>query len=225
MADFTPQFGDFNGDGRLDLVSGSNCCDPYHIHLFLRDANGLFGKRWLVSFKDPKPNKFARGTSRPYLLDWNRDGHTDLVVAYPGSWTLEVALGPLVGAKGISFLPTRSIKLPAIAGASPVHFSFVDWDGDGNTDLLVGVESGTTPSAYSIYWYRNTSAKGAPKFAKAVHLLDVPKPWELNAFTTVAWGGDKRPSLIVSVSKGLKLGEGGREWWPVESKLWLYRRK
>jgi FG-GAP-like repeat len=169
----------------------------------------------------------ARGESRPYLVDWNRAGHTDLVIGYPGRWTFEVALGPLALKKDMAYLPTKSVELPPVPGGlSPIHFSFADWDGDGRTDLLVGVDSGgPPPRRYSIYWFRNTSDTGPPKFAKGSHLLDIPEPWELHALTAVNWGGDAHPSLVVSVSKGWKLGEGGRGWWPVTSELWLYQRK
>jgi hypothetical protein len=158
-------------------------------------------------------------------VDWDRDGHTDLVIAYPGRWTFQVALGPLAAKKDLAFKP---MNLPPIRGASPVHFSFADWDGDGRVDLLVGVQrAGPTRYSvrYSVYWFRNTSDTGPPKFAEPAHLLDLPEPWRLHALTTVDWGGDGYPSLVVSVTKDWKLGEGGRGWWPAASELWLYRRK
>src|SRR5262249_24705098 len=156
----TPQFGDFSGHGRLDLFSGSNCCDPYRIHLFLRRENGSFAERAEVRFKEPQPSKFARGKSRPYLVDWDRDGHTDLVIGCLGSWTFEVGLGPLADKKNIAFQSTNPANLPPIEGASPIHFLFADWDRDGRMDLLVGVDRGVAvdrpPRRYSVYWYRNT---------------------------------------------------------------------
>jgi hypothetical protein len=164
------------------------------------------------------------------LVDWNRDGHTDLVVGYLGSWTLHVALGPLADKKGVAQQSTKPLDLAPVDGApNPIHFGFADWDGDGRTDLLVGLEWETPfderPGRYSIYWFRNTSNTGPPRFAKPVRLLDIPKPWQLHAFSAVNWGGDGRPSLVVSVSKGWRLGERGRGWWPVASELQLFRRK
>jgi hypothetical protein len=205
------------------LVSGSNCCDPGGIHLFLRRADGSFAERAEIRFAELKPDEWAHGRTRPHLVDWDRDSHTDLAITYPGRWTVEVALGPLADKKDLAFKPT---DLPQIRGASPVHFSFADWDGDGRLDLLVGVAKGVDGSGRpSVYWFRNTSDTGPPKFAKAEHLLDIPEPWQLHALTTVDWGGEGHLSLVVSVSKGWKLGEGGRGWWPEASELWLYRRK
>lgn len=213
------------------MVSGSNCCRPKQIHLFRRRADGSFAERAEVRIAERKPeDAFARGVSLPHLVDWDRDGHTDLVVGYGGSWTLQVGLGPFADKRDLALKPT---DLPAIRGTWPIHFSFADWDGDGRMDLLVGVEwerpprnspDGVyewQPGRYSVYWFRNTSDKGPPKFAEAAHLLDIPEPWELRALTVVDWGGVGRPSLVVSVSTGYKREEGG----PVSSELWLYRRK
>jgi hypothetical protein len=83
------------------------------------------------------------------------------------------------------------MNLPPIRDASPIHFSFADWDGDGRLDLLVGVaKSVDGVGRPSVYWFRNTSDTGPPKFAEATHLLDIPEPWRLHALTTVDWGGD-----------------------------------
>jgi hypothetical protein len=204
----------------LDPVSGSHCCNPGGFHLFLRRADGSFAERAYVNFA--KPMRFVTGTSWPYLVDWNRDGHTDLVIGYPGSWTLQVGLGPLAGKKDLALKPTN---LPPAAGrASPLHFAFADWDGDGRLDLLVGVDRGVQPGRYSIYWLRNTSDAGPLRFAEPSHLLDIPEPWDLRALTTVDWGHEGHPSLVVSVSKGSTLSERAQGWWPVASELWLYRR-
>ena len=45
--------GDFDGDGRPDLVSGSNCCDPWTVHLFLRASGGTFTACQEVRLESP----------------------------------------------------------------------------------------------------------------------------------------------------------------------------
>jgi hypothetical protein len=163
-------------------------------------------------------------------VDWDRDGHTDLVVGYGGSyggkWALLVGLGPFADKKHLKLSP---VGLPAIQDKLPVHFAFADWDGDGRMGLLVGVEGPRrlTPMGQgyrgrcSVYWFRSTSDTGPPRFAEALHLLDIPDPWELDALTTVDWGGDVRPSLVVSVCRSWNRDTAD----PVASELWLYRRK
>jgi hypothetical protein len=167
-----------------------------------------------------------RGHSRPYLVDWDRDGHMDLVLGCVGSWTLDVCLGPLADKK--DFKSTKPANLTPIPEASPIHFAFTDWDRDGRMDLLVAVEWGRfavrPPKRYSVYWYRNISDTGPPNFAAPAHLLDIPEPWELHSLTAVDRGQAGRPGLVVSVSKGWKR-DGNQGSWPVASELWLYRQK
>ncbi len=82
MAYFSPQFGDLTGDGILDLVTGSNCCDAADIYLFPGNSSGGFDDPWHIKLvlgdflADQYPGKLE---GRPYLIDWNGDGHVDLV--------------------------------------------------------------------------------------------------------------------------------------------------
>jgi hypothetical protein len=214
--------GDFDGDGRLDLVSGSNCCDPETIHLFLRRADGTFGARREIKFErpglSPAVRTFARGRSRPHLFDWDRDGKTDLVIANLGRRTVLVSPGPLAGKAEVA---VKAVELPACPDeAHPVETGFADWDGDGAFDLLVAAQYRAVkdgPWRYAVYWFRNTAPKGEPKFAAGARLVTIPAPWELNAFAVV----DRE--LVVSVSKDWERKTGGGR--AVDSKLWRYRRR
>ena len=203
-------------------MSGSNCCAPECVHLFLRKPDGTFAARREITFELPGHNNFLmRGLARPHLLDWDRDGHTDLVVGYPLEWTLYVSAGPLAGKSEVKVKP---FALPQVPNARPWHFGFADWDGDGKFDLLAAVEQQgkgkDDPSSYGIYWFRNTSAKGEPKFEAARRILTIPAPWELEAFSVVDWDQDGHLDLVVSVSPGLK-GIGG----VTSRQIWVYRRK
>ena len=94
--------------------------------MFLRRGDGTFGERTPICFKEPKPF-LARGHSRRHLVDWDRDGHTDLVVGCVGSWTLDVCLGPLADKK--DYRSTKPVNLPPIAEAGVPGFDYAIWYG------------------------------------------------------------------------------------------------
>jgi hypothetical protein len=214
------------------------------VHLFLRKKDGSFAARQDLRFKLPvnSPGLLgdARAVTNPHLIDWNRDGHTDLVVGHSegwaeGIWTLYVCAGPLAGKTQVTAKP---FALPPIPDARPVYFGFADWDGDGSFDLLVALrcQKGSDavrqhswkrtdePVSYAIYWFRNTTAKGEPKFAAPSRLLTIPAPWELNGFTVVEGGEGGPLALVVSVSKNLYQNWVDGNFY-VESQLWRYRRR
>jgi hypothetical protein len=213
------------------------------VHLFLRKKDGSFAARQDLRFKLPvnSPGLLgdARAVTNPHLIDWNRDGHTDLVVGHSegwaeGLWTLYVCAGPLAGKTQVMAKP---FPLPPIPDARPVYFGFADWDGDGRFDLLVAVrcqkESDAVrgdplkrtyePVSHAIYWFRNTADKGEPKFAAARQLLTIPVSWELDAFTMLP-GPYGRLDLVVSVSKNIR-DNPNDGYFSVDSQLWRYRRK
>jgi hypothetical protein len=212
-------------------VSGSNCCDPWTIHLFLRKPDGTFAARRAVKFRrldlPPDPHDLLeRGHSRPHLLDWDRDGRTDLVIGEPMSWKVHVGAGPLRGKAEVEVKP---FALPELTDRRPYDVQFTDWDGDGRFDALFAggyLESEKGPWLYDIYWCRNTSARGEPKFAPPVRLLTAPAQsggWEYNGYAVADRGRAGRQDIVVGVTKDWKRKpEGG---WTNNSQLVLYRRK
>lgn len=226
-------------------MTGSNCCRSDRFHLFLRKKNGTFAARQDIQLKWPGPDEFGpfggfgRAVTNPHLLDWYRDGDTHLVVGYTDggwhdrTWTLYVGTGPLAGKSEVLVKP---FALPKLPDAAAVYYGFADWDGDGNIDVLVAVryQKGSDglylvpqqptdePVSYGIYWFRNTVAKGEPKFAAASPLLTIPAPWALDAFTVVESGKGGRLDIVVSVSKNFRRKD---DYFAVDSQLWLYRRK
>jgi len=214
------------------------------VHLFPRNKDGSLAARRDVRFKLPGPDSgllgFARAVTNPHLLDWDGDGQTDLVVGHiegwAGSeWNLYVSRGPLAGK---TELTAKVFTLPEVPDARPVYFGFADWDGDGKFDLLValryqkGIDAVRDhalmrtdgPVSYAIYWFRNTAAKGEPKFAAASPLLTIPAPWELDGFSVVERGKGGQLDIVVSVSKNIRPNPKDG-YFSVDSQLWRYRRK
>ncbi|HEV3262131.1 MAG TPA: VCBS repeat-containing protein, partial [Gemmataceae bacterium] len=96
---------DYHGDGRLDLLSGANCCQwPYGFYVFPRQPDGTFTPRKRVNLRFPKEQfdgfdasvQGLPGQTRVAVADWNGDGIPDLVVLVP-TRTLGIVYGPLKG--------------------------------------------------------------------------------------------------------------------------------
>ena len=78
-----PQVGDIDGNGHLDVISGANCCDSSFFHWFERSADNKFldQKTGRMVFGKIDPPRLGKQESRPYIVDWDRDGNSDIVIA------------------------------------------------------------------------------------------------------------------------------------------------
>ena len=109
-----------------------------------------------VRSKPGKGDDWANGIcTRPFAVDWDGDGHLDLVVGtLPGKFYLFKGQG-----RG-KFLPKpEEMK----AGDRPLKFEgyhgdpfVVDWDGDGDLDILSGSSEG------GVQWAENRAGPGKP---------------------------------------------------------------
>ena len=64
---------DYDGDGRPDLISGSNCCDPLGLYYFPGTRGGLGPRREVfANFHNQRQRRwFNRGYTRFSAADWN----------------------------------------------------------------------------------------------------------------------------------------------------------
>jgi hypothetical protein len=157
---------DIDGDGHLDILSGSySRMDRDMAGLFqvlYGKGDGTFRKAEVLKGTDGQPliipaNNEDQLTekicTRPFAVDWDGDGHLDLVVGnFAGTFYWFKGLG-----KG-KFAPKPEIiksgKSPLRIDAAHSDPFVIDWDGDGDLDLLSGSSNG------GVYWAENTAGKG-----------------------------------------------------------------
>ena len=132
----------------------------------MKDLEGTLlhaGKPW----KDKNSPDMDSLASAPHMVDFDADGDLDLLV---GNIAGRIILIENVGtAKAPKFAKKRvvirggdaEIRVPG-GDSGPTT---ADWDGDGLWDLLVGAGDG------SVWFFKNTGAKGKPVFAAAKVLI------------------------------------------------------
>lgn len=115
-------FGDFTGDGRVDLIAGPNATNGGPFSLFVYPGNGSGG------FGSPIATANGYGTvQRIVPADLDHDGKLDLMISEgtqsPKVWTLK-------GVGDGTFTAKSQVALPA------GEFALADLDGDGNLDAV-----------------------------------------------------------------------------------------
>jgi hypothetical protein len=167
---------DLDGDGHRDILSGSySRMQKPMAGLFqvLRgQSGGTFQKAAVLNGTDDKPliipvegkNWIENICTRPFAIDWNGDGNLDLVVGnFAGTFYLFKGEG-----QG-KFLPEpEQIMQGDIPLKIEGHHSdpfVVDWDGDGDLDVLSGSSQGGVQLA------ENRAGPGKPPRLQAFRSL------------------------------------------------------
>ncbi|WP_418607678.1 FG-GAP repeat domain-containing protein [Georgenia sp. SUBG003] len=170
-----PTVADWDGDGQDDLVVGlRSSAQLGGVAVALREDDGDLA---------PPVSVFDSGTAtsttgwtlymRPAVGDWDGDGDQDLLVGtyYSNKGVLlceNVADGGAPVVRGEDCEPLRTAA-GAVVGAttgSTVGYAspeLVDWDLDGDLDLLVG--TGASAAEKGVRLYRNVGSAGAPVLA------------------------------------------------------------
>ena len=157
---------DIDGDGHLDILSGSySRMDRDMAGLFqvlYGKGDGTFRKAEVLKGTDGKPliipadndrEMTEKICTRPFAVDWDGDGHLDLVVGnFSGTfyWFKGQGKGKFLPKPELIKVGEKPLRVPG-----PHSDPFViDLDGDGSLDLVSGCSDG------GVYWARNKAAKG-----------------------------------------------------------------
>jgi hypothetical protein len=158
---------DLNGDGHEDILSGS-------YSRLQQEMAGLFQVLWGQADGEFKPAATLTGTddqpliipieeqkyqtenicTRPTAIDWDGDGDLDLVVGnFAGSFYVFKGEGSGRFHPQPDLLKTDDNQPLKISGVHSDPF-VIDWDGDGDLDLLSGSSNG------GVQWAENQALEG-----------------------------------------------------------------
>ena len=184
--------GDFNGDGKLDLVVGAGSDYAGSLSVLLGKGDGTFQAYAAYSAGGP-PYSVAVG-------DFNGDSKADLVVANYGQNTVGVLLGNGNG--------TFQAYVDYLVGRYPISVAVEDFNGDGKPDLAVANQSSASVSVL-LGIGNGTFQDPRPHFATG------KDPGSLAAEDL---NGDGKPDLAVanqsSASVSVLLGNGDGSFQP-----------
>lgn len=149
-----PRAVDLNSDGLLDLVVAQNT----NLHIFMNVGTHT---KPLWEYEPPLPGKW---NTAPLLawstqaIDWNHDGHFDLVDGFSVRLNQKKGNPQIFGPRQSIIGPGEVIFHKSPYGDQWTFTHVVDFDGDGKPDILYGVHEG------NVYFHRNLSENGNTRF-------------------------------------------------------------
>ncbi len=210
-----PNFEDFDRDGDLDLLTGEFLDGfTYYENVGTR-TRPQYAAGWPVPSATGGRLRMELQMIVPVAFDWNRDGHMDLIVgdedgrvAYVrNTGRLDASRTPVFDPPAYFEQQADTLKSGALATPATV-----DWDGDGDLDILSGNTAGF------IEWFENLSGPGVerPRWAAPRRLEaggrvfrvmagpngsiqgPIEAKWGYTTFSVADWDGDGLPDIVLN---------------------------
>ena len=167
---------DLNGDGFTDILSGSYSRQSKDMaglfQVLYGNKDGSFQKATVLNGNDGEPLIMPGGRehvtdaicTRAFACDLDGDGHLDIVSGnFSGTFGFFKGEGNGKFAPKTTWLEASGEKMQVAMHSDPF---LVDWDADGDLDLLSGSAQG------GAFLFVNNGSKTSPEFASKVTLLE-----------------------------------------------------
>ncbi|QDU92564.1 FG-GAP repeat domain-containing protein [Lignipirellula cremea] len=211
----SPSFGDFDGDGDLDLLCGEFLDGFTYFENRGDREHPAYATGQRLQAADKQPLTMDLQMITPTAFDWDRDGDLDLIVGDEDGRVAFVEHTGKLSPEGVPvFLTPRYFQQEA------EHLKFgalstpcaVDWDGDGDLDLLSGNTAGyigffenlSGPGVEQPRWNapQRLQAGGQTIRIQAGENGSIQGPaeakWGYTTLTAGDWDGDGLPDLLVN---------------------------
>jgi VCBS repeat-containing protein len=195
----TAAAGDFNGDGKLDLLVSflPNDSSAFTLELLVGQGDGTFLTSNLYSVQKNPTAMIAK--------DVNGDGKMDAVIVATGPnpfSTNENRICVLLG-KG-----NGTFQAPLTIVTSDMIHSLVmdDFNGDGKQDLVVSIDNGSLNGAVKVWLGNGTGTFQSPVEYPLLHSLWAPASYTNNNSLT---SGDFNGDGFVDLAASMELSDNG----------------
>ncbi|MEM7372337.1 MAG: VCBS repeat-containing protein [Bacteroidota bacterium] len=207
----SPCFADFDGDGDLDLICGEFLDGFTYFPNIGSRTSPIYGSGHRLTYQN-RPIHMDLQMITPTAIDWNKDGHMDLIVGDEDGRVAWVKHSGKLSNGIPQFYPPSYFQQEADEvkfGALVTPFSY-DWDADGDEDLICGNTAGY------VGWIENLDGGNPPRWA-APELLEADgqrirlgagpngsiqgpceAKWGYSTLSVADWNHDNLPDIILN---------------------------